>query len=54
MLHTLFSDVPIEQQETVVGGNNNCSCSNTQLTEEQAKELFEFLKTLNNLGEILP
>ncbi|WP_160170588.1 hypothetical protein [Aphanizomenon flos-aquae] len=52
MLHTLFSDVPVEQQETVVGGDNRCSCSTTSLTEEQAKEFLESLKTL--IIEIVP
>lgn len=43
MLHTLFSDVPVEQQETVAGGNNNCSCSTTLLTGEEAKKFLESL-----------
>lgn len=47
MLHTLFSDVPVEQQETVAGGNScYCSCSDNKLSREELDELPEAIKRL--------
>ena len=43
MLHTLFSDVPVEQQETVAGGDKtSCSCS---ISPEESKKLDEILRS---------
>jgi hypothetical protein len=53
MLHTLFSDVPVEQQETVAGGNEiSCSCSNKEFSPEESKNLNEILKRI--FGFTLP
>ena len=46
MLHTLFSDVPVEQQETVAGGDKtSCSCSNKEFSPEESKKLNEILRS---------
>ena len=54
MLHTLFSNVPVEQQETVAGGNEiSCSCSNKEFPEEfKNLKLNEILKRI--FGFTLP
>ena len=44
MLHTLFSNVPVEQQETVAGGNSYCSCSNKEFSPEESEKLKEILE----------
>jgi hypothetical protein len=51
MLHTLFSDVPVEQQETVAGGNEiSCSCSNTKL---EGKDFNEEIRSNPALQDLL-
>lgn len=55
MLHTLFSDVPVEQQETVAGGNScYCSCSDNKLSEEESKKLFNEINKIWFLFPDLP
>ncbi|QSV71150.1 MAG: hypothetical protein HEQ20_10765 [Aphanizomenon flos-aquae KM1D3_PB] len=45
MLHTLFSNVPVEQQETVAGGNSYCSCSNKEfISPEESEKLKKILE----------
>ncbi|MDM3849750.1 MAG: hypothetical protein PT119_07160 [Aphanizomenon gracile PMC627.10] len=46
MLHTLFSDVPVEQQETVAGGDgSSCFCSNKKFSPEESKKFDEILRS---------
>jgi hypothetical protein len=53
MLHTLFSDVPVEQQETVVGGESFSyySFSRTnkgkELTKEEREEWLKKIWAVN-------
>lgn len=47
MLHTLFSDVPVEQQETVAGGDGIfCSCFN-EVSPKDPEKIDPGIKGIN-------
>ncbi|MBE9251202.1 hypothetical protein IQ226_19115 [Dolichospermum sp. LEGE 00240] len=54
MLHTLFSDVPVEQQETVAGGDGiSCSCFN-KVSQEDPKKFDKFVQEIRGINWPFP
>ena len=50
-LHTLFSDVPVEQQETLAGGDSHFYCSffnHRPKSKEGGEKLIKWLKEIHN------